>query len=112
MVMPAHWALTVRRMLVVPLHPFVSVAFTVAVNVPVCVGAPDRTPAGDRVRPGGRVPSATLHTIGATPPFAWSVTDGYAVPTTGVARNGAAIVIAGQAPSIANGTTTVAVQLF
>jgi hypothetical protein len=43
------------------------------VEVPTAVGVPERTPRGDRVRPGGSDPDVTEKLKGATPPSPWIV---------------------------------------
>ena len=47
-----------------------SVTDTLNENAPDAVGVPDRTPALLRFRPGGKVPDATFHVYGSSPPLA------------------------------------------
>ena len=53
---------------------------TVKLAVPVAVGVPLTTPALDKVRPAGRLPTVTDHVYGGVPPVAARVCE-YAVPT-------------------------------
>src|SRR6185437_15974992 len=62
---------------------FASITLTEKVVLPVVVGVPDRTPAEDRVSPGGRVPAFTDQVYGVVPPVAAKVKL-YAVLTTAV----------------------------
>src|SRR5947209_19921103 len=58
----------------VPVQPFASVTLTVSGNEPVCVGVPERMPAGESVRPGGSVPLLMVHgfaQIGAVAAKRW-----------------------------------------
>ena len=47
--------------------PEVSVAATVTSNTPGTLEAPDTTPVGERVMPGGSAPAATVKLTGAVP---------------------------------------------
>src|SRR5260221_4124346 len=57
----------------VPLHVFVSVAFTVIGKVPVCVGVPERTPAVESDIPVGSVPLAIVNVAEPRMPVAVNV---------------------------------------
>jgi hypothetical protein len=56
-----------------PVQPRESVAVTVNVKLPVCIGVPERTPAAESERPAGSEPAETANVYGATPPTAASV---------------------------------------
>src|SRR5437763_14472991 len=57
----------------VPLQPLESVALTVMVNVPVCVGVPESTPLLPSVRPAGSEPLASENVVVPMPPLCVNV---------------------------------------
>ncbi len=62
-----HTRSTTRLKARLPGQSLASCTATVNGKVPAAVGVPDRTPAGDSVKPGGSVPDATVNVKGATP---------------------------------------------
>ena len=51
-----------------PKQPLLSVALTVRLNVPLCVGVPLKTPPVESVKPVGSVPLFKLNVVVPTPP--------------------------------------------
>src|ERR1041384_2019922 len=78
-------------------QPFASIAGIEMLNTPPDAGVPERTPALEKLMPGGSAPA--VHVTGATPPLCEKLRAAYA--TLGVAPGSVdgEIAIAGQAGS-------------
>ena len=98
--------------LTLPLQPSASVAVTVKVNVPACVGVPERTPVGPSVRGGGGAPADIEKVCGAVPPVAAKAWE-YGVPMgrSGSAPAGVTVIAWHPTVSVKACVTGVAVPL-
>jgi hypothetical protein len=83
----------------VPVHPVLSVAVTVKLNVPAAVGVPVKPPPLAKFNPLGKLPVVLAKVYGAVPPVAVRVCE-YGVPAKPFTKLAGFTVIAGHSGPI------------